>query len=68
MSTLPTIAENHVDWQLQRFRDGAQQPAMYWNDRQVMYGDLLALYEAWLGRLRDAGVSSGSVVAVAGGL
>jgi acyl-CoA synthetase (AMP-forming)/AMP-acid ligase II len=66
VSTEQETAVSHVDWQLQRFREAAQQTAMVWNDSQVTYNDFVALYQASLADLRGAGVSRGSVVAVAG--
>ncbi|MGH7710528.1 MAG: AMP-binding protein, partial [Gemmatimonadaceae bacterium] len=56
----------HIDWQLERFREGSDRPAIVWNDREVTYGELLPRYEAWLERLHSAGVVPGSAVTVAG--
>ena len=57
---------SHVDWQLDRFRQGSDRTAIVWNDREVTYGELLQRYEAWVGRLTAAGVTPGCVVTVAG--
>ncbi len=57
---------SHIDWQIARFREGHDQPAIVWNDREVTYGELLERYERWVERLTAAGVTLGSVVTVAG--
>lgn len=57
---------DHVDWQLQRFREGVERPAIFWGDDCYSYGDLQARYEDWLGRLKEAGVAPGATVAVVG--
>lgn len=57
---------DHVDWQLQRFAEGAAQTALIWRDREVTYGDLLARYHDWIARLTAAGVKAGDSVAVIG--
>ena len=57
---------SHVDWQLDRFREGSDKVAIVWNDREVTYGELLQRYEAWVDRLTAAGVTPGCVVTVAG--
>jgi long-chain acyl-CoA synthetase len=57
---------SHIQWQLQRFREGSDRPAIVWNDREVTYGELLGMYERWLERLTAAGVTPGAVVTIAG--
>ncbi|MGH7693553.1 MAG: ANL family adenylate-forming protein [Gemmatimonadaceae bacterium] len=57
---------SHVDWQIDRFRQGSDRTAIVWNDREVLYGEMLQRYEAWLERLTAAGVTPGCVVTVAG--
>jgi long-chain acyl-CoA synthetase len=56
----------HIEWQLQKFREGADRPAIFWRDRCYTYGNLLERYEDWLLRLREAAVPRGSSVAVIG--
>jgi acyl-coenzyme A synthetase/AMP-(fatty) acid ligase len=57
---------DHVAWQLDRFRAGADQPAMAWRDRVVTYGDFLAQYERSRAAILAAGIKSGDSVAVIG--
>ena len=54
----------YVDWQLARFREVPNSPALIWRDREFTYADLLARYEAWLGELKAYGVRPGANVAV----
>ncbi|MYC92825.1 MAG: D-alanine--poly(phosphoribitol) ligase, partial [Gemmatimonadetes bacterium] len=58
------MAMDHIDWQLGRFRDGADAPAIVWRDRPHAYAELTARYREWLGRLRQADVRRGDAVAV----
>lgn len=57
---------SHIDWQIARFGEGRDKPAIVWNDREVTYGELLDRYHAWVDRLTAAGVTPGSVVTIAG--
>lgn len=57
---------SHSDWQLERFREAPDRTAIVWNDREITYGEMVQRYEAWLERLRGAGVAPGCVVTVAG--
>jgi long-chain acyl-CoA synthetase len=56
----------HAEWQIKRFAEGADRPAMIWHDRTFLYSDLNAEYENWLERLAAAGVRAGASVAVVG--
>ena len=56
----------HIDWQLQRFRESAESTALVWNDTLCSYGQLLARYQQWLGELTAAGIGAGDAVAVIG--
>lgn len=60
------MSMSHSDWQLERFREAPDRTAIVWNDREITYGEMVQRYEAWLERLRGAGVAPGCVVTVAG--
>ncbi len=60
------MTTSHIDWQVERFREGSEKPAIVWNEREVTYGEVHKRYDAWLERLNAAGVTPGSVVTVAG--
>ena len=57
---------DHIDWQLQRFAEGADRTALIWRDREYRYSELEAAYYDWIARLTAAGVKSGDAVAVIG--
>ena len=63
---METASPSHIAWQIARFREGSDKPAIIYNDREVPYGELLERYERWLERLTAAGVTPGCVVTVAG--
>ncbi len=54
----------HIDWQLRRFREGADHPAIIWLNRVCTYSGLTDRYEQWLGRLEAAGIRPGDSVGV----
>ncbi|MDE2652866.1 MAG: long-chain fatty acid--CoA ligase [Gemmatimonadota bacterium] len=54
----------HIEWQLNRFREAPGRPAIIWRDREYTYGELEECYRDWLDRLRAAGVQAGHSVAV----
>ena len=54
----------HIDWQLGRFREGGDHPAIIWRDHACTYFELTDRYEQWLGRLGVAGIRPGDSVAV----
>ena len=54
----------HIDWQLQRFGEGADRAAIIWRDRACDYSELTDRYRQWLGRLEAAGVRPGDSVGV----
>jgi acyl-CoA synthetase (AMP-forming)/AMP-acid ligase II len=54
----------HIDWQLARSREGAENTAIIWRDRAYTHGHLIARYERWLEQFDDAGIADGSSVAV----
>ena len=56
----------HIDWQLERFREGAQLPAIIWRDQPYTYGALTELYDLWLAELQAAGIQPGAAVGVIG--
>ncbi|MFN2398614.1 MAG: fatty acid--CoA ligase family protein [Gemmatimonadaceae bacterium] len=56
----------HIDWQLQRFAEGADKTALIWRDHEYHYADLEASYHDWVERLTADGVAAGSSVAVVG--
>ncbi len=56
----------HIDWQLERFRQGAESTALVWSDAPRSYGQLLARYQQWLAELTAAGIGPGDAVAVIG--
>lgn len=64
--TMTGAGQNHIDWQLARFAEGADLPAVIWRDREYRYADLAARYHDWLARLTAAGIGSGASVAVIG--
>ncbi|MDZ4674389.1 MAG: AMP-binding protein [Gemmatimonadota bacterium] len=64
--TDPGADQNHIDWQLARFAEGAGQPAVIWRDREYSFSDLAAGYHEWLARLTAAGIGPGASVAVIG--
>jgi acyl-coenzyme A synthetase/AMP-(fatty) acid ligase len=57
---------DHVAWQLDRFRAGANQPAMAWRGRVFTYGELLSQYKRSRTATFEAGVKPGDSVAVIG--
>lgn len=57
---------DHIDWQLQRFAEGADKTALIWRDHEYRYADLAAAFHDWVRRLTAAGVTAGSSVAVIG--
>ena len=61
-----SAAVDHVAWQLDRFRAGADRPAMAWRDQVFTYGDLLRQYEKSRASILGAGVKPGDSVAVIG--
>lgn len=56
----------HIDWQLQRFAEGHDRPAIVWRDHPYTYADLVERYHDWVRRLTAAGVRPGAAVAVVG--
>lgn len=60
------VAMEHIDWQLQRFAEGAGETALIWRDREYKYSELESAYRTWVDRLVAAGVTGGSSVAVIG--
>jgi long-chain acyl-CoA synthetase len=54
----------HIDWQIQRAREGASSTAIVWRDTAYTYGDLVDRYEQWLSRFDEAGIPEGAAVAV----
>jgi long-chain acyl-CoA synthetase len=59
-------AVDHIDWQLQRFAEGADNTAIVWRDREYRYAEIEAAYHEWVTRLTAAGVTAGASVAVIG--
>lgn len=57
---------DHIAWQLERFTEGADRPALVWRDRVYRYADLAQSYHDWVARLTAAGVTAGASVAVIG--
>lgn len=57
---------DHIDWQLQRFAEGASNVALVWRDHEYTYADLSESYHAWREKLEAAGVGAGASVAVIG--
>lgn len=57
---------DHIAWQLQRFAEGRDQPAIIWRDHAYTYDDLDQQYHDWVRRLTTAGVTAGSSVAAIG--
>jgi long-chain acyl-CoA synthetase len=57
---------NHVEWQLQRFEEAADRPAMVWRDQAHSYADFAARYREWNAELSAAGVEPGASVGVLG--
>ena len=58
------MVPSHIDWQLRRFREGPDRPAIVWRDREYTYAELTERYRDWLDRLHGAGVRAGDSVAV----
>ena len=57
---------DHIEWQLQRFAEGAEKTALVWRDHVYTYADLATRYHDWVTRLTAAGVTAGASVAVIG--
>lgn len=57
---------NHLEWQIDRFAEQPDLPAIVWRGRSYTYGELTQRYEAWVARLDEAGIARGSSVAVIG--
>ncbi len=66
LATPAASALEYIDWQIGRFAQGADRPAMIWRDRTCCYGELKSAYGKWLDRLASAGVKAGASVAVVG--
>ena len=62
----PAEKTTHIDWQLERFAEGAELPVLIWNDQAITYADLTARLQWWLETLMDFGISRGDSVAVVG--
>jgi acyl-coenzyme A synthetase/AMP-(fatty) acid ligase len=56
----------HIEWQLHRFGEAAEQPAIVWRNLTFRYGDLALLYDQWVDELTAAGVRPGDAVGVIG--
>ena len=54
----------HIDWQLQRFQEGRDQPAIIWRDHPCTYSELTDRHGQWLSQLEGAGVGPGDAVGV----
>ena len=54
----------HIDWQLQRFQEGRDQPAIIWRDHPCTYSELTDRHRQWLSQLEGAGVRPGDAVGV----
>ena len=54
----------YIDWQLRRFREGGDCPAIIWRDRAWTYSELTDRYEQWLSHLAAAGIRTGDSVGV----
>ena len=52
----------HIDWQLRRFWEGGDRPAIIWRDRACTYSELTDRYEQWLSHLEAAGIRTGDSV------
>ena len=57
---------SYFAWQMERFRAGAERPAVIWRDQAYTFGDLATRCERWLDRFAAAGIRRGSSVAVVG--
>ncbi|HEX7070507.1 MAG TPA: long-chain fatty acid--CoA ligase, partial [Rhodothermales bacterium] len=56
----------YIDWQIDRFGEGADRPAVIWHDQIFSYADLRAAYDGWVERLAGDGVRAGDAVGVVG--
>lgn len=54
----------HIEWQLDRFADEPDLPAVIWRDREFDYGHLRERALAWEEILREEGVRAGDAVGV----
>ena len=54
----------HLDWQLRRFREGGDRPAIIWRDRACTYSELTDRYDQWLSHLAATGIRAGDSVGV----
>ncbi len=59
-------AADHVEWQLDRFRERPDDAGLIWRDRTYAFADLAERYEAWFTRLEEAGVGPGTCVGIVG--
>ena len=57
---------DHISWQISRFHEGENQPAVIWRDQTYTYGELITFYDDCINQLRSAGIRAGSSVAVIG--
>ena len=57
---------SYFDWQMERFREGGDQPAIIWRGQPCSFRDLAAGCEQWLDRFAGHGIVPGSSVAVVG--
>ncbi len=57
---------SYFTWQMERFREGAGQPAIIWRDQAYTFDDLAISCHQWLDRFAAQGVRPGSSVAVVG--
>ena len=64
ISLTETRRMEHIDWQLRRFREGGDRPAIIWRDRACTYSELIDRYEQWLSHLEAAGIRAGDSVGV----
>lgn len=55
-----------IDWLLQRMAGWKDDPAMYWHETPITYGDLIGRVEQWKANLDRYGLKPGQVVAVDG--
>ena len=52
----------HLAWQLRKFQENAERPAIIANDRTATYANLTRLYKQAVQTLGDAGVEAGECV------
>jgi len=60
------MTPNFVDELFERLQKYRENPALFWNECEYSYTDIIALTDQWTQRLQDKGITRGSVVGFLG--